>query len=271
MYLEDSFRNGRTHSRYHSQLIRTCGDHHVSSFDRAVVCRKQIAAGTLCSLQRGDFHSATRRSFDKGRVVFDEAHDLPTRRESLWIVALVFVAGQFDRPVGKLEAETTSDTVRPKRPTCIVTHLPARSVNRIRGRGDPGVVDRPGLQIARLVRTLEADLVPDQHRRTTEARQIGQRDLGALLDPARPAAADTGSFDPTTLDMDLQRSAVGVIDDTENVDVGQPDEQLAHASSVRFHEGSQSEGVENHQIREPSLRVQGPHPPLIREEPDTAL
>ena len=105
MYLEDVLRNIAAHGRYHRHLIRTRGDHHVGGFNRAVVGREKIAAGTLCSLQRSDFHSAARRSFDERRVVFDETHDFPTRRESLWIGALVFVAGQFDRPVGKLEAE----------------------------------------------------------------------------------------------------------------------------------------------------------------------
>jgi hypothetical protein len=52
-----------------------------------------------------------------------------------------------------------------------------------------------------------------------------------LLHPPDATATETSAFDAPALDMNLEWT-IEVVDDGEDVDVGQADQQLAHASSV---------------------------------------
>ena len=61
--------------------------------------------GICFLLQRNDFNSAAHRSLDKSRVLFNETHDFTSRRKGFRVVALVLIARQLDRPIGKLETE----------------------------------------------------------------------------------------------------------------------------------------------------------------------
>jgi hypothetical protein len=141
MYLKDIFRNIGVHGRYHSPLIRSCGNHHIGGFNGATVCGEQIAAEIGCLLQRRDFHSTARRGLNERRVVLDESNDLTTRREGVWIIALIFVAGQFDGPVGELKAEGNPAFTAPTftHSAAFEDHMLPPSLTEIVTHGEAGV------------------------------------------------------------------------------------------------------------------------------------
>ena len=131
----------------------------------------------------------------------------------------------------------TSLTVRPQRPTCSVTHRPARSVIATRAAAirascavhDPTGHD-PAEQAQRCLRHTSRAGRPKHGRSTSRTRRTILHD-----DPA--AAARTRRPIATGLDVDLDRPARDV-DDAQHVHVGQADEQLAGTRRVGLHRGS---------------------------------
>ena len=132
---------------------------------------------------------------------------------------------------------------------------------------DPPVNDRPRHRRATRIDTREADLAPHQPGRAAKARQVHQLDLMSVFDLPSHTAHHTDPVQRAGLDMDLQRS-IDTIDDADHVHVRQADQQLAHASSVLFHEGSRSECLENTQTRRALVPRPRTQPPLRSEAPD---
>jgi hypothetical protein len=105
------------------------------------------------------------------------------------------------------------------------------------GRGDPPVRLGPRAARAHRFGTAPAALAPHQGRRPPERRQIDELDRWPVLDPRPgPAARTAGDLD-SGLDMHSQRLA-GLVLDADDGDVGQSDEQGAHARSVGLHRDS---------------------------------
>jgi len=105
------------------------------------------------------------------------------------------------------------------------------------GRRDLWLSDRPRTNPAPQPRTRPASPDHPQRDRLTERREINQIDLAAVLHPRHRRAAATRWPDLTGLDHHDQFAWFGLVD-TDNVDIGQPDQQFAHARRIQFHRDS---------------------------------
>ena len=133
-------------------------------------------------------------------------------------------------------SSASSATVRPSRPTCSVTHRPARSVNASRGAAiarswpvhDPTGQPAAGQHQRCLRHTSRA-------RRPNAGRSISSIDV-AILDHRLAATARTRRPLTDGLDVHPQRAA-DVIDDAEHAHRGQANKQFAHAGRFSFQQG----------------------------------
>jgi len=92
-----------------------------------------------------------------------------------------------------------------------------------------------GHHTAHDVRTAPALLRPDQAGPAAEARQIDEFDLEAIMQPHRPTTCRAGRSLGAGGDRDPQE--LGPVADTDHVDIGQANEQFAHARSIGFQQG----------------------------------
>ena len=98
-------------------------------------------------------------------------------------------------------------------------------------RRDPPLLPGPRQHCTRRRRTRPSLLTPHQSSWPTEAWQIDRGDGVGVFLPTRLTAPDAARARRAGRDMDFQR-VVWAVDDTEDGDIGQADEQLAHASRV---------------------------------------
>ena len=113
---------------------------------------------------------------------------------------------------------------------------PARPIGDRRTRiGDAVINLDERHHTARRVGATPPLLRPHQTRSTAKARQIDEFDLETIMHPYRPVAARTHRPFGTSRDRDPQK--VRPVADADNVDVGQANEQLAHARRVGLQQG----------------------------------
>src|SRR5690606_23391241 len=105
-----------------------------------------------------------------------------------------------------------------------------------RGR-DPWVHCGPRPDRALRVGTAPPVLVPHRPHRPPERRQVSQLHPWPVLDLRRRPTLLTDRSRSTRLDVQPQRGIGAEILDTQDVDVGQADNQLAHANRVTDHRG----------------------------------
>ena len=204
----------------------------------------------LVQPERSDAADAVVVLDERGAVGTDRVHDR------------VPIAAQL---AGDLrDAASVATDLRGDPPAGPVGDLRASSGDRRRLLG-------PGARRTVAVWAEPAAFVPHQHRRAAERWQVDQRHLGPVLHPRSDPAATAADHGRGGLDRDPQRTAL-FIDHAENDDVGQTDEQRAHARRVNFHRGSErSTGVRTVDSPSPCTAPGGPlhrYTPLNSEEPD---
>src|SRR5215510_438456 len=141
MDLEEIRWNLRTDRRNSGQLKRASSYNHIGGLNGFILSVNLIAPLTWALLQGCDCNSTTHWRFDQSSIVVEEAHDLPTRRESLWIVTLVLEPGQLYGPVGKLEAESIPSFAAPTLtyPTPFENDMFSSALTEEIAHGQPGV------------------------------------------------------------------------------------------------------------------------------------
>ena len=116
-------------------------------------------------------------------------------------------------------------------------HPPPGAVRQRQPRWcDFGDVQRPRVHRTRCRVAAPAVLTPQQPRSSSEHREIDQQHRVSILDLRRRTTAETGRSWPAGLDHD--RDALTRVLNAEHGHVGQTNEQLAHARSIRFHRGT---------------------------------
>src|SRR6266849_61944 len=117
-------------------------------------------------------------------------------------------------------------------------HPPPGAVcQRQTGRGDPTDLLGPCPGRATRGGTDPPSFAPHQPRGTAKRRQIDEFDNPTILRVGHTIAAGAARTKTSRFDVDPQRAA-GVVDDADDVHVGQTDQELAHANRVVFHRGS---------------------------------
>ncbi len=127
------------------------------------------------------------------------------------------------------QLDATQPTVRPRRPTCSVTHRPARSVMARRGAAMVVAGPRPGRTLRR--RAPPPVLAPHQQRRSSEARQVREPTIEAPR--SMPVSRTPGTLATRAAHVDAHRLA-GWSSTAKAVTSGSPTRR-SHMRSVGLH------------------------------------
>lgn len=161
----------------------------------------------------------------------------------------------------------TTDTARRYLPTCLVNQRPARWGHRAPPRGDPLIAGGPRPLRTAAVGTRPADLVPGQHHRPAEHRQIGQAHHPPLLDPApRPAPGTILLPRRRAGHMHHQRRVPAGRLDTQHTHRRQAHQQLTHSGRVGLHRGPPGRGI---LVETDTGRTPVPHPHRHAHRPES--
>src|SRR5258708_19741283 len=99
MHLADVHWQSSTGCRKLRLWIRACCEHHIPSFERQIVCLHKVAVASWLLSYSSDSDTALERGVKGRSKLLEVRHDVFSREEAIWIVALIWKTSKLGHPV----------------------------------------------------------------------------------------------------------------------------------------------------------------------------